>query len=458
MTTAVNIQNSARELITLFYSLAKSMQVYDVNNDVVQNAAKKLSLHVTELFRTLPMAEIVLYRDYIFFNKQRLRYDVEGYVSLQFLEESMKRLRIKNLTFMPGIAVLELIRFAGIFKGSKNTFLKAYALEKLKSIAIDFMTTEDDLPEFFKDSERVKKTYFKALKVTKNLIQNLWSRQPIDSKGFRRVVYALVDNLSRDEFGLVSLTAIKNFDEYTFNHSLNVGILSLAVGQRTNLSKKGLVKLGTAGLLHDIGKVDIPKELLYKPSKPTPEEWETIKLHSAYGVKQIIKTRGLDEIGVSALIGAYQHHWNYDGTGYPGEPKTGRETSLIARIIRICDAYDAMTTPRPYQPIPYLPSIAIRVLWARHGFYFDPLLLKVFIQVLGMYPTGSCLELNTGETAIVIRQNFGYLDLPIIQVILDKNKERIKGSIVDLTTRTDIKIVTPVYAQKYGINPSTYFV
>jgi len=457
MTTAMNLQNPARELVTLFYSLAKSSQVYDAHNDVVQNAAKKLAGHLTELFRTVPMAEIVLYRDYIFFNKQRLRYDVEGYVSLQFLEETLKRLRIKNLTFMPGIEALELIRFAGIFKGSKNTFLKAYALEKFKSVTIDFMTSEDDLPEFFKDSERVKKTYFKALKVTKNLIQNLWSRQPIDSKGFRRVVYTLVDNLSRDEFGLVSLTAIKNFDEYTFNHSLNVGILALAVGQRTNLSKKGLVKLGTAGLLHDIGKVEIPKDLLYKPSKPTSEEWETIKLHSAFGVKQILRTRGLDEIGISALIGAYQHHWNYDGTGYPGEAKAGRESSLIARIIRICDAYDAMTTPRPYQPVPYLPPIAIRVLWARQSTYFDPLILKVFIQVLGMYPTGSCLELDSGETAIVIRQNFGYLDLPIIQVILDKNKERIKGPIVDLTTRTDMKITIPVYAQKYGINPSTYF-
>jgi len=449
---------AGKELISIFYTLVKATQVYDLNNDVVQNTAKKFIEHINELFRTVTNVEIVRYRDYIFFNKQRLRFDVEGYASLQFIEESLRRLKIKTLTFLPGITQPEAMKFAAIFKGDKSSFLKDYLLEKYKSVSLDFLTGEEELPEFFKDSGRVKKTYFKALKVTKNLIQNLWTRQPVDAKGFRRVVYALVDNLSQDEFGLISLTAIKNFDEYTFNHSLNVGILALAMGQRTSLTKKGLVKLGTAGLLHDIGKVEISKEVLYKPGKLTSEEWEKLKMHSAYGVKQIIKTRGLDEIAVSAIIGAYQHHWNYDGTGYPGDDKTRHEAALFARIIRICDAYDAMTTPRPYQPIAYQPPVAVRVLWQRRGTYFDPLLLKIFIQILGLYPVGSCLELSTGETGIVIRQNLGYLGLPILRIIIDEKKEKIGDRVVDLALQTEVKIVKPVYAQKYGINPAAYFI
>jgi HD-GYP domain-containing protein (c-di-GMP phosphodiesterase class II) len=294
--------------------------------------------------------------------------------------------------------------------------------------------------------------------VTKNLLQNLWVNQPVDTKGFRRVVYTLIDSLSQDEFGLTSLTVIKNFDEYTYNHSLNVGVLSLALGQRLNLEKKSLVKLGTAGLLHDIGKVAIEKDVIYKPTSLSEREWDLLKLHCHFGVGQIIKTRGLDDIALSAIISAYQHHWNYDGSGYPAVDRKEQQPVLFARIIRICDAYDAMTTSRPYQIIPYLPSVAVRVLWNRRGTYFDPLLTKIFVQLTGLYPVGSCLELSSGEICLVIRQNPGSLDLPIVKTIIDRDSNKIDGALVDLLIEMDLKIARPVYPEKYGINPAAYFV
>jgi HD-GYP domain-containing protein (c-di-GMP phosphodiesterase class II) len=307
------------------------------------------------------------------------------------------------------------------------------------------------------DGERIKRSYFKALKVTRNLMQNLWTNQPVDLKSSRRIVYNLIDSLSQDEFGLLALSTIKNYDEYTFNHSLNVGILSLALGQRIGLSKKSLARLGTAGIFHDIGKVEIPKELIYKSGGLSDEEWKTLKYHSDYGVKEILKIRGLDDTGLISMVVAYQHHWNMNGTGYP--ERTGKEEPMLfSKIVRICDSYDAMTTPRIYQPIPYLPNIALRVLWKLRNTCFDLVLLKVFIQLLGLYPVGSCLKLSSGEAGLVVRQNPGYLGQPIVKVIIDKNDNKIDGPVIDFSIVQDIKIVKAIYPQTYGVNPASYFV
>ncbi len=229
------------------------------------------------------------------------------------------------------------------------------------------------------------------------------------------------------------------------------------MGQRLGFERKNLIKLGTAGLLHDIGKVNLSKELLYKSVALTDEEWEILKLHSPYSVGQILKVRGLDDVAIYSLISAYQHHWNYDGSGYPEIDKGEKKPVLFARIIRICDAYDAMTTPRPYQPLPYPPAIAIRVIWSKINKFFDPILTKVFVQLMGIYPVTTCLELNTGEVGLVVRQNPGQVALPIIKIVRDKEKKAIDGEFIDLSLHREISVIRPVYPQKYGINPAQYF-
>lgn len=451
------MQHSSKEFIASFYALIKATFVYDFKNDVVSNLVNRF-LKITNYFHQIgTQIEILRYRDYIFFNKVRMRFEVEGYASLQFIEENLKRLWIKSITFLPGLKTNELLNFCILFKYERETFIQKYKSGRFGSIQVDFLTDQEEIvPEFLKDGEQVRKTYFKALKVTKNLVQNLWNRQPVDTRSFRRVIYTLIDSLSQDEFGLIALTTIKNFDEYTYNHSLNVGVLSLAMGQRLGLEKKNLVKLGTAGLLHDIGKVAISKQIIDKPGALTKDEWEIIKNHSIYGVSEIIKTRGLDEISFASLLTAYQHHWNYDGSGYPKRIDPRVQPNLYARIIRICDTYDAMTTPRPYQLLPYLPAVAIRVLWSNINTYFDPILTKVFIQIFGLYPVTSCLELNTGDIAIVLRQNPAHIDRPIIKVVVNSRGEKTNGIIIDLAMNKSITITKPVYPQKYDINPAEH--
>ena len=452
----MNIYITGKTVVGLLYPLLKAVQVYDINNDVVINCAKKFVDFIENLFTTISSLEFVRYRDYIFFNKQRLKYEIDNYANLTFLNNQLKSLRIKSITFLPGMAQQEIIDFADIFKADKVSFLKQFVLKRYPHIKVEFLKAGEEEEELMEESEFTKKTYFKALKVTKNLMQNLWTGRPVDVKSSRRIVYSLVDSISRDEFGIIALTTIKNFDEYTFNHSLNVGILSLALGQRVGLDKKSLARLGTSGILHDIGKVEISKDLINKIQKLTDQEWETLKLHSNFGVREILKTRGLDDTAMFAITVAYQHHWNFDGTGYPLREKD-EEPTLFSKIVRICDSYDAMTTARAYQPVPYLPHFALRVIWSNQNRLFDPVLAKVFAQLLGIYPVGSSLELNTGEVGLVMRQNPSNIDLPILKIIVDRDHNKVDGRTIDLAMEVETRIIRPTYPQIYGVNPAAYF-
>jgi HD-GYP domain-containing protein (c-di-GMP phosphodiesterase class II) len=452
----MSLYRTGKDIINQFYTLVKSTQIYDLKNDVILNAADKFVDRLNKILTTVPQAEFLRYRDYIFFNKLRLRFEIEGYASLQFMNETYKRLRIRSIAFLPGITADESVKFAALIKEDHDSLLKSLAAAGFRSITVQFAGPEDEVPDFLRDSEQTKRTYFKALKVTKNLIQSLWVNQPVNIKNFRRVVYTLIDSISQDEYGVTALTTIKNFDEYTFNHSLNVGILSLAMGQRLGFDKKNLVKLGTAGLLHDIGKVEIPKEVLYKVEKLSDAEWNRLKMHSLFSVRQILKTRGLDDISVSALVSAYQHHWNFDHTGYPFSDKSEVNPGFLSRIIRICDAYDAMTTPRPYHPIPYIPALAVRVVWERQASYFDPVLVKIFVQLFGLFPVGSCLELTTGDVGIALRENPGHIDRPIVKIVVDRRGEPVDGTLIDLSVTPDVGIARAVYPQKYRVNPAAY--
>jgi len=457
----MKMQTSGKEVVLLIYTLVKAINLYDVNNDVVRNAAQKFINTVNSFFITTPNIELFRYHDYVFFNKQRLKFEIYNYASLQFLYDRLKNLKLKSLTFLPGISRDEIITFASIFMEENDSFLKQLESKKFNHIHPEFGTTDDETPDFLQQKELesredIKRTYFSALKSLKNLMQGVRKNQTVSLKAIRRVVYRLIDFLHEDELSLLALTTIKNFDEYTFNHSLNVGVLSMAMGHRIGLSKTSLVALGNAAILHDIGKVKIPREIINKIDRLTDEEWETIKRHSNYGVIEIMKSKGLDEIGLISMIVSFQHHWNYDGTGYPPKEKNEKQ-NLFSKIVRICDAYDAMTTSRPYQPVSYLPHYVMKVLWIRRNTWFDPILVKVFIQLLGLYPVGSCVEVSTGEIGLVLRQNPGYCDLPVIKIVIDKKGNKTDGRTIDLTLEGTPRIIKPTYPQKYGIIPLPFF-
>jgi HD-GYP domain-containing protein (c-di-GMP phosphodiesterase class II) len=247
------------------------------------------------------------------------------------------------------------------------------------------------------------------------------------------------------------LTAIKNFDEYTFAHSVNVCILSVALGARLGLPKKKLSELGYGALFHDVGKVKLPLEIINKPAELTEEEWEKIQKHPVWGVKILLSRRALDRFSLVAMVVAFEHHLKMDLSGYP-QLSFKKDLNLYSRIVSIADVYDSMTSGRVYAKTPLTPDEALKQMMNQAGKSFDPVLLKVFINMLGIYPVGSVVLLDTGEVGVVIKSNPDQLSRPEVAIIADKNGKKEKVEMIDLAglhgktgeyKRTILKTIDP---------------
>lgn len=273
------------------------------------------------------------------------------------------------------------------------------------------------------------------------------------------VVNKMLDQVLKNKQTMLALTLIKSYDEYLFNHSVNVAILSLALGETLKLRPDLLKELGTAAMLHDIGKVSIDPKVVLKPDKLTEEEWQEMKKHPVNGYEILKQMEGLSEVIYKVAL---EHHMRYDLSGYP-EIAKDYKLHPASMILSICDCYDAMTTHRIYQRC-YEPREALEFMSKMAGKNFEPNYLKAFIKMLGIYPQGTLVKLNTGETGIVTRPNPSSPDEPIIKVVYDifGNKlEKIKTidlskHPVDEETNIPITIVGTVNPSWHDIDVAEY--
>jgi HD-GYP domain-containing protein (c-di-GMP phosphodiesterase class II) len=257
------------------------------------------------------------------------------------------------------------------------------------------------------------------------------------------------------------MTAIKDYDEYTYHHSVNVSILTIALGQRLGLSKKILTELGVVALFHDIGKVEIPSDVLNKSTNFTEDEWKLMKRHPVWGVKAILKLRGLDSTTIRSAIVAFEHHMNYDLSGYPKVRKKYSELDFYSRIVSLVDQYDAMTSSRVYSRIPLSPDKALSIMMERANTQLDPLLFKFFINMVGVFPIGTLVMLDSREMGLVYESDIVFADRPRVLIIIDKKGDRVNGPVVSLTEkdgngryyRSIVKTLDP---NKYKINLAEY--
>ncbi|PKQ17011.1 MAG: hypothetical protein CVT67_02390 [Actinobacteria bacterium HGW-Actinobacteria-7] len=230
----------------------------------------------------------------------------------------------------------------------------------------------------------------------------------------QRVVESMLDNLLQDPAAVLGLTAIKGHDDYTLNHSLNVCILALSLGSALGLSAEELHSLGLAALLYDIGKVRIPEDVLMKAGPLTAEEWQLVKRHTEEGADLLKRIQLADKM---PMIVAYEHHQRHDLMGYP-EPAAGAEQHLFSKIVGVCDAYDAMTTMRPFRR-EIRPDKALAVLMQGRGKAYDPGVTKSLVAMLGIYPMGAVVKLDDGTVAVVYRVNNDDLLHPRVKVLCD---------------------------------------
>ncbi|MFT5082437.1 MAG: HD-GYP domain-containing protein (c-di-GMP phosphodiesterase class II) [Lentisphaeria bacterium] len=306
-------------------------------------------------------------------------------------------------------------------------------------------TMQDEMQHAYSISSNVKDHIEKALK-------DVRFGQALDTKAARVFVDASVKSVLNHTDALLWLTKMRAADEYTTEHCMNVCFLAIAFGRRLGLSKQQLGNLGLCGLLHDVGKMRIPDEILNKPGRLTTEEFEIMKQHSQFGRDVLLANNTTYE---GAIEVAFSHHERPDGKGYP-RGLAAKDISFFSRIISIVDAYDAITGDRVYAK--GRPSTeALRIIYENRGTQFDENLALLFIETIGIYPPGSLVELMDGKVAVVTETNTQYRHLPNILLVLDENKNRCSARPIslELTIRSEISrnylIKTTLPDGSYGV-------
>ena len=468
------IRKSGRTFILAFYGALRSVKLYPVENEAVKKSLEDISHIAAEIIRQEKELEIRVSGEFIFLNSTRLRLDLDNYASFSHILSIFKAAGIGVLTVHEGVAARDWLVFVSALQspardGGASQKLTALhgKLEQAGVSGFEFGPPSDADDEEFheKAKEAAKRTYAQSVAVTKDLINSVRLGKSANIKKIKRVVQSIVDQILNEETSLVGLTTIRDYDEYTFTHSVNVCIFSVALGRRLGLSKLQLYDLGLAALFHDIGKSRVSHEVLNKSSGLTDEEWRQISAHPWLGVLALFGVRGQQELPFRSMVVAYEHHMKNDLTGYPRSIRQ-RHQSIYSKIVAVADGFDAATSRRVYQTIPLSPADVLQEMRDNPRRGMDPVVVKAFINMLGIYPVGTFVVLDTFELAIVhaVNPNPDKMSRPIVRVVSDDRGNIFHpGTLADLAQqdasggylRTIIKTADP---ERYGIRVSDYFV
>lgn len=274
-------------------------------------------------------------------------------------------------------------------------------------------------------AERIFKASKQSIKVLLDAVKN---NKAIDIDESKQLVSECVTSILANPNAMFWLSRIKDSDEYTSEHCLRVSIMCIAFGQLLGFSPEELETIGMCGLLHDVGKMKVPQEILNKPGPLTDDEFKVMKEHTVLGYIFLKQHGGVDEVVCDV---AHAHHERVDGKGYPQRLESER-IGLYPKIIGIIDAYDAITSDRTFRD-GLAPLEALGILFKERGTHFDTELVEKFIQMVGIYPPGSLVEMTNGETGIVLAANPDQKLKPKIEIILDTKGNFRRPIVIDLT-------------------------
>ncbi len=279
-----------------------------------------------------------------------------------------------------------------------------------------------------KEIETARETLARAKQATIDMFKDARMGNSVSIKEAAPLVDEISQSVARNPSAMLSISRMKNKDDYTYLHSVAVCALMIALGKQ--LAYKGdLHSLGMAGLLHDIGKMGIPDEILNKPGKLTDQEFEIVKAHPLQGWEILKQSYGVDELALEVSL---HHHEHVDGSGYP-DKLSGKNLSLVARMAAVCDVYDAITSDRCYKK-GWEPAEALKKMAEWKEGHFDDTVFKAFVKTVGIYPTGTLVKLHSGRLGIVTEQSTETLLKPKIKIFYSSSSHApIPHKIVDLT-------------------------
>lgn len=466
------IRRTGRDFVRDLYAALRAMKLYPVENAAVQKSLAELTARGRELLEAESELQVRASGEFIFINTTRLRIDLDNYASFSHLLTIFRTNGVGSVQVHDGAASRDWLILLSLLQGTTQEPIEERLdrlSAKLESAGVSAITlgppTQQASGDVEKAKERAKRTYSQSVVVAKDLMTSIRLGKSPNIKKMKRVVQGIVDQILNEETSLIGLTTIRDYDEYTFTHSVNVCIFAVAIGKRLGLNKLQLYDLGMAALFHDIGKQRVPQEVLNKSGGLTDDEWRLIAAHPWLGVLALFQLRGQQEFPYRAMVVAMEHHMKVDLTGYP-RPIRPRKMSMFSKIVAVADGFDAATSRRSYQTTPMNPALVMQEMRDNPRRGMDPVLVKAFVNLTGIYPVGTLVVLDTFELGIVHAVNplQDMLSRPIVRVISDAMGNLIHpGEIIDLADRDEAgnfrrTIIKTENPERYGIRVGDYFV
>ncbi len=439
-----------RGIIKFLDNTVRNIALYPPDHPSVKGVSKRVFDFLSEIFEAkeevlIGLINGVLYvDDYLF-------YEITPYSDN--ILKVLTGFGIDDLLISKGVSEEELLKLAGILKvkeRSRDTFLRLSEQEGLTHIGLKSFTMgrdEGDLPT------KSLETYRDAISTMTGFFSEVGDGQLPPLREAENLVEGFMDKLSANKSLLMLLSGLKGYDSYTYQHCVNVGILALLLAEKEGLDEQHIKWAALAGMMHDIGKVRVPSEVINKPGGLTLREWEAVKSHPLHSADVI---RGMG--GAQGLMQAVEgHHMHHDGGGYPVRSDVDGP-SRLAKLISVVDAYDAITTVRAYKK-PMSPVDAMTFLENGRGTKYDPHHVDAFISMVGAYPPGAMVRLSSNEIGMVVKAG-GQQGKPMVKMIIDEKgqpftqEQDLDLSGADAHGRVIASVVDPAL---YDLSPGVAF-
>lgn len=417
------------------HSLALSLAVairtagyFEAGNAVMQEVGAGLAAHILNRVASEDSLRVGMHSHCVFVGAARLRGSLATFERYASLMQVFADKEINAVTFHSGVSEPELTAFAVTLArdGGRGPEAISGALRRqgVTHVDVEMLTAGSGV-----QAVAPVEAYAAALDLGEKLREAALSARHVDVRQARHVTQLVVDETLDDPRALLALTTLKETDDRLISHSANVAIISVLLGRRLGLSKSRLGELCLAGFLHDAGKLEVAPEVLSKPGPLVPQEWVEMRKHPLTAARALLGGRTLTPATMRAAVVAYEHHLNYNMSGYPVSQIRGH-VSLYGNIVALADRYDALTTARAYRRFSFSPHEVVGYLIHYAGTSFDPLLVKLFVELVGFYPPGTLLALNDGAIGVVC-------EAPAAGIPLDRPKLRMwtggrTGQVLDL--------------------------
>ena len=440
-------EKKAEELIRRLAAALRGTELYSPNHPLVQRGVDAFTSAATERLQSTPSVVIGFIGDEVVVDGTRLP---RGTASLIGFARDLRDRGIEKITLSRGLSRAEVGALLSVFgdRASRTPLPDRLVAKGVRNVTLGRIVV-DEVSDDQAGIAAARRVYGAAVETAETLWNAAKAGDQPDPGAARKIIDGLARLVTQDRTSLMALTALKKYDNYTFTHMVNVAALAMAQARALNVEGPLLREFGFAALMHDIGKVHTPLEVLNKPDKLTSEEFTIMKRHVVEGAHILRRT---PEMPALAPIVAFEHHLKQDLSGYP-ENIGSRKLNLCTMIVSIADVFDALRSNRPYRQ--GLATARIRSIMGEQGSpAFNQVLLKRFVNLMGLFPVGNLVRLSGDEVAVVTAEHPTDPFRPQVKILTDKAGALLEEPVLANTWERDSRGEHP-YAVVEAVDPET---